>query len=202
MKIYDSKVAPNPRRVRVFLAEKAIDIPYEEVDIQGAANLTDDFLKKNPMGKVPVLEFDDGSCLSETVAICRYFEEVQPEPPLFGSTPREKADIEMWQRRVEQYLLGSIGNAFRHTSDFFADRMTPIAEWGEFNRGEAEQAFAWLDGILADREFVAGDSISIADITALCAVDFGRIVKVKIKPEQTNLARWHEMMSARPSAVA
>jgi glutathione S-transferase len=200
MKIYDSKTAPNPRRVRIFLAEKGIAVPYEEVDIANAVNRGPEFRKKNPMGTVPVLELDDGTCIAESVAICRYFEELHPNPPLMGVDARDKAIVEMWQRRMEFELLWSVANSFRHRHEFFKGRIPQVPEFAEVSRQTAEQRLNWLDEVLADRPFIAGERYTIADITALCAVDFGRVSKIRIQPEQKNLTRWYEVVSARPSA--
>lgn len=168
MKIYEMKIAPSPRRVRMFLAEKGIDMEYVELDLQKGDNCTEAFRAKNPMAKVPVLELDDGTCISETVAICRYFEELHPEPSLMGRTPLEKAQIEMWQRWVEFYFLMPTGMCFQHSSGYFADRMTPVKEWGEVCRESTKKYFGFLDRHLADHRFLAGDEFSIADITAFC----------------------------------
>jgi glutathione S-transferase len=202
MKIYNSSTAPNPRRVRVFLAEKGIQVPYEEVDIVNAVNRSPEFRKKNPMGTVPVLELDDGTCVAESVAICRYFEELHPNPPLMGVDARDRAIVEMWQRRMEFELLQTIANSFRHRHEFFKGRIPQVPEFAEVSRQTAERNLAWLDGVLADRPFIAGDRYTIADITALVAVDFGRVSKIRIQPEQKNLTRWYEAVSSRPSAKA
>ena len=202
MKIYDSQTAPNPRRVRVFLAEKGIAVPYEQVDIVKADNRSAEFRRKNPLGTLPVLELDDGTCIAESVAICRYFEEIHPAPPLMGTDARDRALVEMWQRRMEFEVFGPITQVFRNLHPFFAGRIPQVAEWGEVNRKAAEARLAWLDSVLAEREFIAGDRYTIADITALCGIDFGRVSKIRIQPEHTNLARWHAAVSARPSAQA
>ncbi len=202
MKIYNSSTAPNPRRVRIFLAEKGITVPYEEVDIVKAVNRTPEFRKKNPLGLLPVLELDDGTCISESVAICRYFEELYPEPPLMGRGAKERAIIEMWNRRMELYLFIPVADAFRHQHEFFKGRIVQVPEYAQLQHQNAQKAFSWLDEILADRPYIAGDQFSIADITALCAVDFARVSKIRIQPEQKNLARWYEAVSSRPSAKA
>jgi glutathione S-transferase len=202
MKIYDSKTAPNPRRVRVFLAEKGIDVPYEQIDIGKAENRSDEFRRKNPMGVLPVLELEDGTCIAESVAICRFFEETQPEPPLMGTDARDRALVEMWQRRMELEVFNSITQVFRNTHPFFQGRIPQVAEFGEVCRKAAENRLAWLDEVLANRPFVAGDRYTIADITALCGIDFGRVTNIRIHPEQKNLARWHAEVSMRPSAKA
>jgi glutathione S-transferase len=200
--LYDSKLAPNPRRVRVFLAEKGVEVPLRQVDIATAENRKPPFLAKNPLGGVPVLELDDGTCIAESVAICRYFEELHPEPPLFGSGARERAEVEMWNRRAELELFRTVSGCFQHTHDFFKGRIEQVPAWGEACRKTARERLAWLDRELAGRPFLAGERYTIADITALCAIDFGRVAEIRIAPEQKNLARWHEAVSARPSAKA
>ena len=202
MKIYDSKTAPNPRRVRVFVAEKGIQIPYEEVDLVKAVNRGEEFRKKNPSGTVPVLELDDGTCISETVAICRYLEELHPNPPLMGVDAKDRAIVEMWQRRMELELLIPVANAFRQRHEFFKGKIRQTPEFAEAQKKDAEERLARLNDELANRKFIAGDRYTIADITALCAIDFGRVSKIAIQPDQANLARWHAEVSARASAKA
>jgi glutathione S-transferase len=202
MKIYESHSAPNPRRVRVFLSEKAIQIPYEEVDIVKAVNRDEEFRRKNPLGTVPVLELDDGTYISESVAICRYFEELHPQPALFGTGAKQRALVEMWNRRVEFNILQPIADAFRQRHDFFKGRIRQLPEYAELQRLNAEDGLAWLDRELTGRRFIAGDQFSIADISAVVAIDFGRVSKIAIKPDQPNLARWHAEVSARPSTKA
>jgi len=202
MKLLESKTAPNPRRVRIFLAEKGVTVPDVQIDIASAENRGEAFLAKNPMAGVPVLELDDGRYLSESVAICRYFEGLHPDPPLMGVDATDAAFVEMWNRRMELELMNNITAPFRHSHEFFKGRITQVPAWGEACRADAEKRLDWLDGELADREFVAGDRYSIADITALCAIDFGRVAKIRIDPGQKNLQRWHEAVSSRPSAAA
>jgi glutathione S-transferase len=202
MKIYDSKTAPNPRRVRIFVAEKGLQIPYEEVDLVKAVNRGEEFRKKNPSGTVPVLELDDGTCISETVAICRYLEELYPDPPLMGIDAKDRAIVEMWQRRMELELLLPIADAFRQRHDFFKGKIRQLPEYAEVQKKNAEDRLARLNNELANRKFIAGDRYTIADITALCAIDFGRVSKIAIQPDQANLARWHAEVSARASAKA
>ena len=202
MLLHDSRMAPNPRRVRIFLAEKSISVPRREVDIGAAENRTPAFLEKNPLGGLPVLELDDGTCLSESVAICRYFEELHPEPPLMGTDAVDRARVEMWNRRMELEVFVPIAQVFRNTHEFFKGRIEQVPAWGEACRRVAEKRLQWLDQELAGREFVAGDRFTIADITALCGIDFGRVTKTSIQPGQKNLERWHAAVSARPSAKA
>jgi glutathione S-transferase len=202
MRIIETKAAPNPRRVRIFLAEKGIEVPTVQVDIARGANREADFLAKNPMGTLPVLELDDGTCIAETVAICRYFEETKPEPPLMGTDARDRAVVEMWQRRMELEVALPIMQVFRNTHEFFKGRIPQVPEWGELCRKQALARLAWLDRELAGRRFVAGERYTIADITALCGIDFGRPTGIRIAPEHEHLARWHAEVSGRPSARA
>lgn len=202
MKIYDAKTAPNPRRVRMFLAEKGIEVPYEQVDLVAATNRGAEFRKKNPLGTVPVLELDNGICISESVAICRYFEELHPEPPLFGVGAEDRAIVEMWQRRIELNIFQPIADAFRQRHDFFKGKIRQVPDYAAAQRLNAEDGLKWIDQELASRTFVAGDRFSIADITLIVGIDFGRVSKIAIQPEQKNLARWYAEVSARPSAKA
>jgi glutathione S-transferase len=202
MKLYDSAMAPNPRRVRIFLAEKGIEVPSVQIDIGKAENRRPDFLQKNPMGGVPILELDDGTFLAESVAICRYFEGLQPEPPLMGVDDRDRAFVEMWNRRMEYEVTLPSMQSFRNTHDFFKGRIPQVPEYGEVCKQAVLKRFEWLDTELADREFIAGDRYTIADITALVGIDFGRVTKIQIASELKNLQRWHEAVAARPSAKA
>ncbi len=202
MKIYDYTQAPNPRRVRVFLAEKGIQVPYEQVNLAAAENRKPEFLKKNPMGGVPALELDDGTLIAESVAICRYFEELHPEPNLMGKDAKEKAVIEMWNRRMEFEILANTAGSFRNTSEFFKDRIPQVPEYGAVCKNAALKRLEWLDTELAGRKFIAGDRFTIADITALIGIDFGRVTGIRIQDSQKNLARWYQEVSSRPSAKA
>jgi glutathione S-transferase len=202
MKIYEFTQAPNPRRVRIFLAEKGITVPLEQINLAAGDNRKPEFLKINPMGGVPVLELDDGTHIAESVAICRYFEETHPKPPLMGTDAKDKAVVEMWQRRMELEILMMTAGAFRNTSDFFKGRIPQVKEYGEVCRNAALKRLEWLDTVLANREFIAGPRYTIADITALVGIDFGRTTGIKILENQKNLARWHQAVSSRPSAKA
>lgn len=203
MKLHDAATAPNPRRVRIFIAEKGLDVPCEQVDIMNAVNRGEEFRKNvNPMGTLPVLELDDGTCIAETGAICRYFEEVHPDPPLLGVDAKDKAVVEMWNRRMELELFQPATLAFQQQHEFFKGRVPQVPEYATVSKARAEKTLAWLDGVLADREYIAGERFTVADIVALCAVDFGRVSKIKLQPDQKHLARWHGQVSARPSAKA
>lgn len=203
MKLYDGGRAPNPRRVRVFLAEKGITVPLEQIDIMKGEHKTPAFTAFNPMQRVPSLVLDDGTAISESIAICRYFEGIQPEPALFGRTPLESALVEMWQRRMEFELLLSIAAVFRHTHPAMAELEVPqVAAWGEANRARVERFLRFLDGHLAGRDFVLGDYYSVADITGMIAVDFLRLPKIAIPEGLGHVRRWHAALAARPSASA
>ncbi len=202
MKLYDATLAPNPRRVRIFLAEKGLSVPLEAVDMRAGINRQPEFLVKNPMGALPVLELDDGSCISESLVICEYFEDLHPEPALIGRTPEERALTRMWERRMELEVMGPLLTAFRHGSSFFKGRIAQVPEMVAPSRAAAAKRLAWVDGLLAERQFIAGDRYSIADITLFCGVDFGGRVGEGYDAGLKNLTRWHEAMKARPSAAA
>lgn len=202
MKIYETHTAPNPRRVRIFLAEKGIDMEYVQLDIAAGENLNEAMRSKNVTTKVPFLELDDGTHIGETMAICRYFEEIQPEPPLLGTSPLQKAQVEMWQRRVELYFLLQVGMCFQHSTGYFKDRMTPVPAWGEECGKNAVAFLEVLEAHLADNTYLCGDYFSAADITLLCAMDFARVVKIKLQDQHPNLKRWYALVSSRDSAKA
>ena len=203
MKLYDGGRAPNPRRVRIFLAEKGIDVETVPVDMGAMEHRSAKITELNPLQRLPVLELDDGTILTETVAICRYFEELHPEPSLLGRTPLDKAKIEMWNRRMELNFFMSVAAAFRHTHPAMREWEVPqVPEWGEVNRPKVLQFLEILDGELADRPFIAGESYSIADITGLCAFDFMKPAKIERPEHLKNVMRWHGEVSSRPSAQA
>ncbi len=203
MRIIETRTAPNPRRVRIFLAEKGISVPYEEVDLMAGALKTPEFTALNPMQRVPILILDDGTVISESVAICRYFDELHPEPPLFGEGPVGKASVEMWNRRVEFGLFGAVAAVFRHLHSKMSHLEVPqIAEWGEANKAKVAEMLLLLDDILVDRPFIVGADYSIADITALVAVDFMKAARLDRPTGLDNISRWHSQVSARPSAAA
>jgi len=203
MKLFGAPMpAPNPRRVRMFLAEKGIDLAETPLDLRKREHKSDDHKARNSLGQVPTLELDDGSHISETVAICRYFEEVQPEPPLFGRTPAEKARVDMWTRRAEFILMQPVGNFWRHAHPYTAALLTQYKDFGESNREIYAGAQGWLDRELAEREFLAGDAFTMADICALTTVDFADWIGLPIDAKHANLTAWHGRVSARPSAKA
>lgn len=203
MKIFDGGKAPNPRRVRIFLAEKGIEVPLEPVDMGAMAHRSPDISSRNPLQRLPVLELDDGTVLCETIAICRYFEELHPEPALFGRGALGKARVEMWQRRLELNLFLAVGHSFRHLHPAMKEWEVPqIPEWGEANKPKVLEFLEILDRHLADNEFAAGDELSVADITGLVAIDFMKPARIAVPEELANVRRWHAALKARPSASA
>ena len=209
MKLYDCQMAPNPRRVRVFLAEKGVDIPKTEVSIIDGENLKPEYLAVNPRGLLPTLELDDGSRIDETIAICRYIEETQPEPNLMGRDALEKAQIESWQRHMEFDGLNPTGEMFRNSFDPFKNRGLPglenvqaIPELAARGKAGVERFYERLEQRLSQSPYIAGERYTVADITALCVVDFASFAKMGIPEANTNTKRWHADVSARPSAKA
>jgi glutathione S-transferase len=202
MKIYDFALAPNPRRLRIFVAEKGLKIPVEQVDIFQGKNRTPEMLKKNPAGGLPIMELDDGSHLAESVAICRYLEGLHPEPNLMGKDSREQAEIEMWNRRIELGLFGAAGRTFQHTHELFKGRLKQLPEYAATQRETVEQQLKWLDEQIGNKPYIAADRFTIADITAEVAVDFAEFAGVKYDPALKNLTRWHKSVASRPSAKA
>jgi len=203
MKIIETRQAPNPRRVRMFLAEKGITVAFEELDLMKGDLKTPEFTRLNQFQRVPVLLLDDGTAISETMAICRYFEEVQPEPQLLGHGAKGRALVEMWNRRMELGLFFHVAQAFRHIHPAMANLEVPqVKDWGEANKTKALEVLAILDRQLGDSRFIAGDDFSVADITGVVAVDFMRVARIQRPAEMQNLARWYGEVSARPSAKA
>jgi glutathione S-transferase len=202
MLLYHDPRAPNPRRVRIFLAEKGVQVETIEVAIASSANRSPEYLAKNPLGLLPVLELADGRILRESMAICRYLEELHPEPNLFGTDPWERAQIEQWNRHAELEMLWPVAQTFRNTHAFWVGRIKQSAEFGTIAREIVGERLAWFDGELGKRAYVAGDRFSVADITLLCAIDFGKVSQIRLGPEHPNLARWHAAVSGRPSAKA
>lgn len=203
MLFYDSpNPAPNPRRVRIFAAEKGISLPSKEVSIPAREQKSPEYVAKNPRGQTPALELDNGTVIAESVAICRFLEAVHPDPPLFGRTPTEIGLIEMWNRRVEMILMPPVGAVWVHTHRFTAALPGRNAEWGESNRPRIADAFAFFDRSLENSEYLAGDTFSMADILLLTTVDFATFIGSGPDASNGALMRWHETVSARPSASA
>ena len=203
MKLLDGGKAPNPRRVRIFLAEKGIDVPLEPVDMGELGHKSEAVSQHNPLQRLPVLVLDDGSALSESVAICRYFEELYPDPPLMGTDALDKARVEMWQRRMEMNLLLFVANTFRHAHPAMATWEVPqIKEFSEANRPKAQATLVWMNEELKHRPFIAGDNYTIADITAMIAIDFMKPARIDMPEGLDHLAEWYQRVKLRPSADA
>lgn len=203
MKLYDGGRAPNPRRVRVFLAEKGIEVPIEPVDLGAMAHKSADYTAINPLQRVPALVLDDGTIITESIAICRYFELLHPNPPLFGEGVKEAAVVEMWQRRIEFLLLLQVAHVFRNSHPAMKDMEVPqVPAWAEANKPRVMEFLDVLDGHLKDRRFVAGDRFSVADITGLVGIDFMKPAKLVVPDALVNVKRWHAEISARLSAKA
>ncbi|MBP6379218.1 MAG: glutathione S-transferase family protein [Sphingorhabdus sp.] len=194
--------APNPRRVRIFAAEKGIVLPMRDLSIPDREHKADEFLALNPRGQTPALQLDDGTVIAESVAICRYLEGLHPEPPLFGRNPREQALVEMWSRRVEMILMPPVGAVWVHTHPFTARLPGRNSEWGESNRPRVEEALRFFDSALEGREFLAADHYTMADILLLTTVDFAGFIGVSMSDDLASLRAWHARVSARPSAAA
>ncbi len=209
MKLYDYSMAPNARRVRMFLAEKGIQLETVPVDLAAREQMGDAYRAVNPRLAVPALELDDGTVLTESVAICRYLEELHPQPPLFGEGALGKATVEMWHRRVELEGMQAVADAVRNSVEFFAGRaiagpvdFEQIPELAERGRARIAVFYALLEEQLADSEFIAGPEFSIADIAALVACDFAKVAKKRVGDDTPNLKRWYDAMCERPSARA
>ena len=205
MKLYTFSGAPNPRRVHIYLAEKGIEIPFEPVDLMKRENRTPEFISRvNAMGALPVLELDDGSHIAESVAICRYFEVEHPDPPLFGLTAREQAIVEMWNRRIELNFMMPVGMVWIHGSPLTKSVVKKqIPEMAKQNRSLVRQYFKFLDRHLEQNEFFAGNDFSIADIIALCTMDFAaKLNDLSHADEEKHLDRWYNAVAGRPSVKA
>jgi glutathione S-transferase len=203
MKLYDGGRAPNPRRVKVFLAEKGITIPVEQVDLGKLAHKSAAYAAINPLQRVPALELDDGTIISESIAICRYFERLHPEPPLFGTDAKDAALVEMWERRVEFHLLAPISHVFRNSHPAMKEMEVPqVPAWAEANKPRIMDFLELLDRELKGRRYIAGDRYSVADITGMISVDFLKPAKLTVPDNLTSVKRWHEEVSARPSSKA
>lgn len=194
--------APNPRRVRIFLAEKGVELPETRVNIMKREHKSEEHRARNSLGQVPTLVLDDGTAISETVAICRYLDETHPGPPLFGTTAVERALVDMWIRRVEFVLMNPVGMFWRHAHKLTAALLTQHKDFGESNRETYANGLKWLDGELADKPFVAGETYSMADICALSTVDFAEWIGLPMPDEFANVKAWHARVTARPSAQA
>jgi glutathione S-transferase len=203
MKLFDSGRAPNPRRVRIFLAEKGISVPAEQVDLAAQEHKSPAFTALNPLQRVPVLALEDGTVIAESIAICRYFERLRPVPPLFGRGPKEEALVEMWNRRMELNLLAAVSTVFRHTHRAMKQLENPqVPEWAEANKPRIIEFLEILESELEGQLYVVGDHYTVADITGLVAIDFMKPAGLAVPDELVNVRRWHGQVAARPSAKA
>ena len=209
MKLYEFHHAPNPRRVRIFIAEKGLDVEMVQVDLPGREHFSPEFLQKNPLCDVPVLELDDGFCISQVSGICRYLEAAFPEPALYGRDAKEQGLVAMWDNYALQQGYLAATDAFRNSVEMFKGRAIlgkkgyeQIPELAERGKSRVKDFYENLDEFLASREFVAGSNFSIADITTLVTIDFSKSVNIQIDDSLTNLKNWYEKVSARPSMTA
>jgi glutathione S-transferase len=203
MKFYTS-IGPNPRVVKMFMAEKGINLPRVEVDLMGGENRQDNHLARNPSGQTPTLELDDGSYLSEITAICEYLEELHPTPPLIGATPQERAMTRMWTRRVDLHVVEPMLNGFRASQGYeiFKHRVRLMPQAADDLKTLAQERIIWLNGLIAGRDFVAGPHLTLADILLYCTLDFGASVGQPLNADNANITAWFARMNARPSAEA
>ena len=207
MKLYNLTAGMNPRRVRIFLAEKGVDIPMQEIDVAKGENAAPEFLAINPMGQLPVLELDDRTIITESIAICRYIEAQHPQPNMFGTTPLETAQIEMWARRAELEFGMRVMHVFENLHPFWAGRITQVKDYGELAREKLLQRMAWLDSELGkrppeQRDFLVAGRYTIADIILQCALIVAKACQVRIPEQQTHLSQWFASVTSRPSARA
>ena len=203
MKLYDLPPSPNARRVRIFIAEKGLEIPIVPVNMMTGENQSEGYLAKNSLGKMPLLELDDGTCIAESAAICRYLEEMNPNPPLMGRNPLEIALVEMWHRRMELEFLIPMITIFLHTGEMWKDRVTQIPQVAETGILNVKERMEWLDRELDGKEFITGEDYTIADIAAQCAFVMGKAaLGLRIAEDQLNLSNWFTRVSSRPTARA
>lgn len=203
MKFYNS-VGPNPRMVRMFMAERGIDLPREEVDLRGGENRREAYMAKNPSGQCPALELDDGTILAEITAICEYLDETTPGTSLIGSTPQERAETRMWTRRIDLNIVEPLANGFRFAEGLklFQNRVHCIPAAADDLKQIAQERLTWLDGLMAGKQFICGDRLSMADILLFPFLEFGATVGQPLNPANHNIAAWFDRMKARPSAAA
>lgn len=210
MKLYDFALAPNPRRVRMFLAEKGIEVPTEQINTREAQQFSNEFQKINPRGTVPTLVLDNGTAITESVSICRYFEELHPEPSLFGSNAGEKAVIDMWNRRIEIECYGPAADVVRNSLEMFKDRaiaglpsgVPQLPDLAARGRASYARFMDRLDPELGKSQFIAGNKFSVADITAFIAMDFAKRGQLEVPADASNILRWQSEIASRPSASA
>ncbi len=202
MILHEFAPAPNPRRVRIFLNEKGIDIATEQIDIMKGEHKKDDYKKMSPLSQVPTLELDDGTYITESIAICRYFEALHPEPNLLGKDPKEIAIVEMWQRRIELLLMMGIANTYRHGHPAMAALENQVKEWSEASRPRVIKMLHWFDKQMENKEYICLDRYTIADISALVCFDFAKWPQIDIPDDCKNLKSYYKRLNSRPSASA
>jgi glutathione S-transferase len=202
MLLYDMKTAMNPRRVRIFLAEKGIELPMQQVDGTTQQNRSSEFLAMNSLGKLPVLVLDDGTCISESIAICRYLEAIYPQSPLFGRDPLEQAKVEMWIRRIESEIVQPITSVFKHTGSYWHGRYDQVPAFGQWWAARAQESLEWLETELGEKSFLATDHYTMADIVLQCALIVGRATGTPIPASCPQLTRWYAEVTSRPTARA
>jgi len=202
VKFYNS-IGPNPRVVRMFMAEKGLKIPSQDVDLMAGDNRKPEHLARNPHGQMPALELDDGSFISEILAICEYLEDTDPSPALIGTNPKEKAQARMWTRRVDLNIVEPLTNGFRFSQGLrlFKDRIVTVPEAADGLKKIAQDRLSWLDGQMADKEFLCGKRFTLADIHLFCFLEFGTQVGQPLNPENKNVTAWFERIKARPSTA-
>ena len=201
MKLYNAN-SGNTKRVRIFLAEKGAEVPRVELEL-GVDTRTPEFRKLNSLGELPVLQLDDGRVITESLAICRYFEAVFPDPPLMGNDPLEQAQIDMWSQRIHTQLFTTYGNFVRHSISLFADVMEQVPAFADAQRRAIPEKWTWLDAEMSDgRAFIAGDTFSMADIHGMCVLMIADGLKLPVPPECCRINRWADRMRERPSFAA
>ena len=203
MKFYNS-IGPNPRVVKMFMAEKGVEIPREQIDLMAAENRQPAYLAKNPNGQTPALELDNGDMLNEITAICEYIDELHPDPPLIGTTPEERAKTRMWVRRLDINIVEPLTNGFRFSAGLamFKDRVRCMPQAADDLKTLAQEKLIWLDGLIAGHAWVTGDRFTLADVLLFCFLDFGVQVGQPLNPDNKTIAAWFERVKARPSAAA
>jgi len=203
MKFYNS-IGPNPRVVRMFMAEKGISIPSEDVDLMKGDNRREPYLKKNSAGQMPALELDNGHCVTEITAICEYLEDTNPNPPLIGANPEEKAETRKWTRRVDLNICEPMANGFRFSQGLplFKDRIVTVPEAADGLKRIAQDRLKWLDGEMAGKDWICGKRFTLADVLLFCFLDFGNQVGQPLDDANANIAAWFQRVKARPSAKA
>jgi len=203
VKFYNS-IGPNPRVVRMFMAEKGLKIPTQDVDLMAGENRQQAHLARNPHGQMPALELDDGSFVSEIMAICEYLEDTHPNPPLIGSNPKQKAEARMWTRRIDLNICEPMANGFRFSQGLrlFQDRIVTVPEAADGLKRIAQDRLKWLDAQMAGRDFVCGKRFTLADILLFCFVEFGGQVGQPLDPANSNIAAWFARIKERPSTQA